>query len=174
MLTLHNLLVAFVPQVGNGLCAAPVVGDPLAPAVVLGGQCTQPMNGDDAPWSLARLDKDCVRSDGAPRLDYFDIQYYHAGSAECCGGGNDRCVRSSPKNSPPRIEHVASRRFRIMRSESSRSCLHSRATLLALSASGIWIGEGERRTRFDFAPRVRMVRARALERTIRATRMHSF
>jgi hypothetical protein len=85
----EDLLVAFVPQVGNGLCAAPVVGDPLSPTVALGGQCTQPMNGDDAPWSLARLDQDCVRSDGTPRLDYFGIQYYNAGTAECCGGGGD-------------------------------------------------------------------------------------
>ena len=84
-----DLLVAFVPQVGNGLCAAPTVGDALSPTVVLGGQCMQPMNGDDTPWSLARLDKDCVRTDGSPRLDYFGIQYYNAGTAECCGGGGD-------------------------------------------------------------------------------------
>jgi hypothetical protein len=95
-----DLLVAFVPQVGNGLCAAPVVGDPLSPTVVLGGQCTQPMNGDDAPWSLARLDRDCVRADGSPRLDYFGIQYYNAGAAECCGGGGDATamVRSTSHN----------------------------------------------------------------------------
>jgi hypothetical protein len=95
-----DLLVAFVPQVGNGLCAAPVVGDLLSPTVVLGGQCTQPMNGDDAPWSLARLDKDCVRSDGTPRLDYFGIQYYNAGAAECCGGGGDATamVRSAAQH----------------------------------------------------------------------------
>jgi len=95
-----DMLVAFVPQVGNGLCAAPVVGDPLSPTVVLGGQCTQPMNGDDAAWSLARLDKDCVRTDGSPRLDYFGIQYYNAGTAECCGGGGDATtmVRSTSQN----------------------------------------------------------------------------
>ena len=96
----HDLLVAFVPQVGNGLCAAPVVGDPLSPTVVMGGQCTTPMNGDDSPWVLARLDKDCVRSDGTPRLDYFGIQYYNAGTAECCGGGGDPAtmVRSTTQN----------------------------------------------------------------------------
>jgi hypothetical protein len=96
----EDLLVAFVPQVGNGLCAAPMIGDPLSPTVALGGQCTQPMNGDDAPWSLARLDRDCLRSDGTPRLDYFGIQYYNAGSAECCGGGGDPAamVRSTAQN----------------------------------------------------------------------------
>jgi len=96
----QELLVAFVPQVGNGLCAAPAVGDPLSPTVVLGGQCTQPMNGDDSPWTLARLDKDCLRSDGSPRLDYFGIQYYNAGTAECCGGGGDSTamVRSASQN----------------------------------------------------------------------------
>jgi len=96
----EDLLVAFVPQVGNGLCAAPVVGDLLSPTVVLGGQCTQPMNGDDAPWVLARLDKDCLRRDGTPRLDYFGIQYYNAGTAECCGGGGDPAamVRSTAQN----------------------------------------------------------------------------
>lgn len=96
----EDLLVAFVPQVGNGMCAAPVVGDPLSPTVVLGGQCTQPVNGDDSPWVLARLDKDCVRSDGAPRLDYFGIQYYNSGTAECCGGGGDPAtmVRSTAQN----------------------------------------------------------------------------
>jgi hypothetical protein len=96
----EELLVAFVPQVGNGLCAAPVVGDALSPTVVLGGQCTQPVNGDDSPWILARLDRDCLRSDGSPRLDYFGIQYYNAGTAECCGGGGDATamVRSTAQN----------------------------------------------------------------------------
>jgi len=96
----EDLLVAFVPQVGNGLCAAPVVGDPLSPTVALGGQCMQPMNGDDSPWVLARLDKDCVRSDGSPRLDYFGIQYYNSGAAECCGGGGDAAamVRSTAQH----------------------------------------------------------------------------
>lgn len=84
-----RLAVAFVPQIGNGLCAAPVVGDPLPPPSVLGGQCQQPVNGDDSPWVLARLDKECTRADGSPRLDYFGIQYYNAGQAECCGGGSD-------------------------------------------------------------------------------------
>jgi len=95
-----DLLVAFVPQVGNGLCAAPVVGDPLSPTVALGGQCSQPMNGDDTPWSLARLDQDCQRPNGTPRLDYLGIQYYNAGAAECCGGGGDATtmVRSTAQH----------------------------------------------------------------------------
>jgi hypothetical protein len=83
-----NLLVAFVPQIGNGLCAAPAVGDPLPPPTVLGGQCQQPVNGDDSSWVLARLDKDCLKGDGTPKLDYWGIQYYNAGQAECCGGGS--------------------------------------------------------------------------------------
>jgi hypothetical protein len=95
-----DLLVAFVPQVGNGLCAAPVVNDPLPPPTVLGGQCMMP-SGDDAsaPWTLARLDQDCVR-DGKPRLDYFGVQYYNAATAECCGGGGDDAamVRSTAQN----------------------------------------------------------------------------
>ena len=82
-------LVAFVPQIGNGLCAAPTVGDPLPPPTVLGGQCSQPVNGDDTPWVLARLDKDCKKGNGTPKLDYFGIQYYNSGTAQCCGGGND-------------------------------------------------------------------------------------
>ena len=83
------LLVAFVPQVGNGLCAAPVVGDPLTPPDVLGGQCQQPVNGDDSAWVLARLDTECTKADGSPKLDYWGIQYYNAGQAACCGGGVD-------------------------------------------------------------------------------------
>ena len=83
----ERFLVAFVPQVGNGLCAAPEVGDALNPQKALGGQCQQP-DGDDAPWILARLDQDCTRKDGSPKLDYFGIQYYNAGQAECCGGGS--------------------------------------------------------------------------------------
>jgi hypothetical protein len=82
-------LAAFVPQIGNGLCAAPVVGDKLAPPTVLGGQCQQPVSGDDSAWVLARLDKECKRSDGSPKLDYWGIQYYNAGQAQCCGGGGD-------------------------------------------------------------------------------------
>jgi hypothetical protein len=82
-----ELLVAFVPQVGNGLCAAPNVNDALDPQKTLGGQCQQP-NNDDAPWVLARLDHDCTRADGTPRLDYYGIQYYNAGQADCCGGGS--------------------------------------------------------------------------------------
>jgi hypothetical protein len=84
-----NLLVAFVPQIGNGLCAAPVVGDPLPPPSVLGGQCQQPVGGDDSAWVLARLDKECTKSNGQPKLEYWGIQYYNAGQAECCGGGGD-------------------------------------------------------------------------------------
>jgi hypothetical protein len=84
-----NFLAAFVPQIGNGLCAAPVVGDPLTPPDVLGGQCQQPVNGDDSSWILARLDKDCKKADGTPKLDYWGIQYYNAGQAACCGGGVD-------------------------------------------------------------------------------------
>jgi hypothetical protein len=84
-----GLLAAFVPQVGNGLCAAPVAGDPLPPTTVLAGQCMNPVNGDDTPWTLARLDQDCVKPGGGPRLDYFGIQYYNAGEAQCCGGGAD-------------------------------------------------------------------------------------
>jgi hypothetical protein len=96
----ETLLVAFVPQIGNGLCAAPVVGDPLTPPTVLGGQCMNPVMGDDTPWVLARLDKDCVRAGGGPRLDYFGVQYYNAGQAECCGGGADAAtmVRSTAQS----------------------------------------------------------------------------
>jgi hypothetical protein len=83
-----DLLVAFVPQVGNGLFAAPVIGDPLPPPTVLGGQCMNPVGGDGTPWTLARLDQDCLRA-GKPKLDYFGIQYYNAGEAQCCGGGAD-------------------------------------------------------------------------------------
>ncbi len=84
-----TMLVAFVPQIGNGLCAAPVVGDPLNPEDTLGGQCQQPVNGDDSAWVLARLDQDCRKADGTPKLDYWGIQYYNAGQAACCGGGAD-------------------------------------------------------------------------------------
>jgi hypothetical protein len=84
-----DFISAFVPQVGNGLCAAPVEGDPLPPTITLGGQCMNPVNGDDSPWALARLDQDCVRADGRRKLDYWGIQYYNAGQAQCCGGGAD-------------------------------------------------------------------------------------
>src|SRR5262249_49664770 len=40
-------------------------------------------------WVLARLDQECTKADGTPRLDYFGIQYYNAGQAVCCGGGHD-------------------------------------------------------------------------------------
>jgi Glycosyl hydrolases family 18 len=85
----ETFLVAFVPQIGNGLCAAPNIGDPLPPSTTLGGQCPQPVNGDDSPWVLAGLDTDCKKSDGTPKLDYWGIQYYNAGAAACCGGGAD-------------------------------------------------------------------------------------
>jgi hypothetical protein len=85
----ESFLVAFVPQIGNGLCAAPNVGDSLPPSTTLGGQCPQPVNGDDSAWVLARLDTDCLRQDGSPKLDYWGIQYYNAGEASCCGGGGD-------------------------------------------------------------------------------------
>jgi hypothetical protein len=89
-----DLLVAFVPQVGNGLCAAPVVNDLLTPPQVLGGQCQQPVMGDDSPWVLARLDKDCLKPNGTPKLDYWGIQYYNAGQADCCGGGSDASAQA--------------------------------------------------------------------------------
>ncbi|MGD0526937.1 MAG: glycosyl hydrolase family 18 protein [Polyangiaceae bacterium] len=85
----ESLLVAFVPQVGNGLCAAPVAGDPLTASQVLGGECDTSSDDDDSAWSLANLDQDCKRSDGTPKLDYWGIQYYNAGQATCCGGGPD-------------------------------------------------------------------------------------
>jgi hypothetical protein len=92
----EQYLVAFVPQVGNGLCAAPVVGDTLTPIQTLGGQCAQPVNGDDSPWVLARLDTDCKKANGSPKLDYFGIQYYNAGdSAVCCGGGADPATQTT-------------------------------------------------------------------------------
>ncbi len=47
------------------------------------------MTGDDSAGVLAGLDTDCKRSDGSPKLDYWGIQYYNAGEAECCGGGAD-------------------------------------------------------------------------------------
>jgi hypothetical protein len=84
-----SFLVAFVPQVGNGLCAAPVAGDPLTAGQVLGGECNTSSNDSDSAWSLAQLDQDCKHSDGTPKLDYWGIQYYNAGQATCCGGGPD-------------------------------------------------------------------------------------
>ena len=96
----ESFLVAFVPQVGNVLCAAPNPGDALSPATALGGQCQQPVNGDDSPWVLAHLDTDCKRSSGAPKLDYWGIQYYNAGQASCCGGGSDPAsmIQSTAQN----------------------------------------------------------------------------
>ena len=82
-------LVGFVPQVGGGLCAAPLsIDDRLGPIEVLGGQCQMPA-ADGQPWSLTRLDQDCKRADGVrPRLDYLGLQYYNAVDALCCGGGD--------------------------------------------------------------------------------------
>ncbi len=85
----ESFLVAFVPQIGNGLCAAPVNGDPLTPAQTLGGECATSSSDSDSAWSLAQLDTDCKRADGTPKLDYWGIQYYNAGQATCCGGGPD-------------------------------------------------------------------------------------
>jgi hypothetical protein len=84
-----SFLAAFVPQIGNGLCAAPVAGDPLTPSQVLGGECSTSSSDSDSAWALAHLDLDCVRGDGSPKLDYWGIQYYNAGQATCCGGGPD-------------------------------------------------------------------------------------
>jgi chitinase len=92
-------LVAFAPQVANGLCAAPAPGDVVPASVVLGGQCASPTH-DDSPWVLAQLDQDCKRADGRPKLDYFGIQYYNVGEDECCGGGSDAAttIRSTVQN----------------------------------------------------------------------------
>lgn len=83
-----ELSVAFAPQVSNGLCAAPSAGDPLPASAALGGGCEQPQRGADM-WPLARLDRDCTRADGTPKLEYFGIQYYNAGDDRSCGGGAD-------------------------------------------------------------------------------------
>ncbi len=84
-----TFLAAFVPQIGNGLCAAPVVGDPLAfngpRGPVLAARSTETTR----RGSLARLDTECLRADGSPKLTYWGIQYYNAGTAQCCGGGAD-------------------------------------------------------------------------------------
>ncbi len=85
----ESFLTAFVPQIGNGLCAAPVAGDPLSPSQVLGGECATSSSDSNSAWSLAQLDVDCKRADGTPKLDYWGIQYYNAGQATCCGGGPD-------------------------------------------------------------------------------------
>jgi len=81
-----GLTAAFGIQVGNGLCAAPNLGDPLNPNDTLGGQCMQkPVDGTS--WTLARLDDDCKTPSGAHKLDYYGVQYYNVGVAVCCGGG---------------------------------------------------------------------------------------
>jgi chitinase len=82
------LLVAFAPQVSNGLCAAPNASDALAASAALGGGCEQPARGADM-WPLVQLDRDCTRADGSPKLEYFGIQYYNAGDDVACGGGDD-------------------------------------------------------------------------------------
>jgi len=94
-----NFTVAFVPQVGNGLCAPPNLGDPLNPSDTLGGQCMEPP-ADGTSWTLARLDQDCKKASGEPKLDYFGIQYYNAGQAVCCGGGasNSQAIQSTQQN----------------------------------------------------------------------------
>jgi hypothetical protein len=82
-------MVSFVPQVANGLCAAPVEGNQLPPSLVLGGQCSPSSGGREGAWSLAQLDRDCTRGDGSPKLEYFGIQYYNVENDGCCGGGED-------------------------------------------------------------------------------------
>jgi len=80
-----SITAAFVPQVGNGLCAAPVIGDTLTPDLTMGGQCMEPpLTGDS--FALTKLDQDCLKDDGSKKLDYVGIQYYNAGTAVCCGG----------------------------------------------------------------------------------------
>jgi hypothetical protein len=81
--------VAFVPQVGNGLCAAPAPGDALPAATVLGRACERALGDTDPGWVLAELDRDCRDAQGAPRLEYFGIQYYNVENQQCCGGGAD-------------------------------------------------------------------------------------
>lgn len=95
-----DVLVAFSPQVGNGLCAAPVAGDALSPATVFGGPCQQAARGGDTAWVLARLDQDCKKQDGRPKLEYFGIQYYNVEGEQCCGGGNDAAsmIRSTAQS----------------------------------------------------------------------------
>jgi hypothetical protein len=82
-------MVSFVPQVANGLCAAPVEGNELPPSLVLGGQCSPAEGGREGAWSLAQLDRDCKHGDGTPKLEYFGIQYYNVENDGCCGGGED-------------------------------------------------------------------------------------
>lgn len=83
-----------VVQIGNGLCAAPVVSDlsgGLNPLDALGGknvdsdqvyanqalhatgQCMSPGE-TGAPWTLTRLDDDCRRADGSVKINWFGIQ----------------------------------------------------------------------------------------------------
>jgi hypothetical protein len=80
--------VAFAPQISNGLCAAPAPGSPLAAATVLGGDCDVEPNHAERAWVLTRLDEDCKKRDGSPKLEYFGVQYYNAGADVCCGGGD--------------------------------------------------------------------------------------
>lgn len=86
-----RFLACFVPQVGNGLCAAPTVADlngGLTPIDTLAGQCQHSeITGGTPGWVLERLDDDCLRADGSPKLNWWGIQYYNAGQAACCGGG---------------------------------------------------------------------------------------
>jgi hypothetical protein len=80
--------VAFAPQISNGLCAAPSPGSPLGARTTLGGDCDVEPNDVEQAWALTRLDQDCTRRDGRPKLEYFGVQYYNAGADACCGGGN--------------------------------------------------------------------------------------
>jgi chitinase len=93
-------MTTFVPQVANGLCAAPVAGNALPPALVLAGQCRPSHGPIEGAWSLARLDQDCKHEDGSPKLEYFGIQYYNTGDDGCCGGGTDETgmLRSTLQN----------------------------------------------------------------------------
>lgn len=81
--------VAFVPQVSNGLCAAPAPGDALPAAAVLGQACERAPGDTDPSWVLAELDRDCRNAHGGPRLEYFGVQYYNVENQQCCGGGTD-------------------------------------------------------------------------------------
>lgn len=89
-----TVTAAFVPQVGNGLCAPPVeADDPFTPEKSMGGQCMEPpLTGDT--FSLTFLDRDCVKSDGSKKLDYVGIQYYNAGEAVCCGGTGPSIIQN--------------------------------------------------------------------------------
>eukprot|EP00035_Acanthoeca_spectabilis_P039755 m.64841 g.64841 ORF g.64841 m.64841 type:complete len:457 (+) comp9730_c0_seq2:126-1496(+) len=97
-----SYITAFVPQVGNGLCAAVVEDDlanGLSPLDTLGGQCMNPGE-TGAPWSLALMDAQLKRANGTPKLDWLGVQYYNAVSAVCCGGGTTEAegIKSTAQN----------------------------------------------------------------------------